>query len=103
MEERDGAYPVDIATLDPGTSLYKAIQEGVRGSQEYPLGGLALTPPEKASVERDVQNFASLYSDAYVVAAQCGLLETAPAALTQADGKINLPAGVFTEEGFATL
>jgi len=25
IEEKDGAYPVDIAALDPGTSLYKAI------------------------------------------------------------------------------
>lgn len=43
IEEKDGAYPVDIAALDPATSLYKAIQEGIRGGQDYPQGGLALT------------------------------------------------------------
>lgn len=103
IEEKDGAYPIDIAALDPGTSLYKAIQEGIRGNQDYPQGGLALTQQERATLQRDVQQYATLYIDAYVVAVQCSLLEGAPSALTPADGKVVAPAGVFTDETFAKL
>lgn len=94
---------MDIAALDPGTSLYKAIAEGVRGSQDYPMGGLALAPNERSGLSRDVQNYAVLYLDAYVVAAQCALLESAPAALTASDAKPQGPAGVFTDETFMRL
>lgn len=103
IEQKDGAYPVDIAALDSATSLYKAIQEGIRGSQDYPQGGLALTQQERANLQRDVQHYATLYVDAYVVATQCSLLEGVPAALTAADGKVAQPAGVFTDETFARL
>jgi hypothetical protein len=102
MAEKDGAHPPEITALDPGSSLYKAIQEGTRGSPDYP-SSLALTPQEKASLANDVPLYAAAYTDAYVVAAQCALLGAAPAALGANDPKVLEPAGVFTDSAFALL
>ena len=67
LTEKDGAYPVDITALDPGTTLYKAIQEGTRGSADYPSGALALAPQEKAAIQQAIQLYTTLYMAAYVV------------------------------------
>ena len=100
--KEDGAYPADITALDPSTSLFKAIQEGVRGNQDYPASQLTLSEQERAAIQDDARLYAQSYMDAYVVSAQCGLLETTPFAL--AAGEANpTPAGVFTDEIFARL
>ena len=74
----------------------------MRGGADYPVG-IALAAHEKAAIQRDLQMYAAFYFDAYVVVAQCALLEAAPAALAQNDPKVTEPAGVFSDETFTRL
>ena len=43
---KDGEHPDQIAALDQGTSLFKAIVDGMRNNNDYPVGGPVLTPHE---------------------------------------------------------
>lgn len=66
---KDGGHPDQIAALDPNTSLFKAILDGMRGSQDYPTGGLLLTQDEKKNVQTYLKMYITLYTDAYVTSA----------------------------------
>ena len=55
---KEGGHPSDIGALEPTSSLYKAILEGIRGGQDFPQRGLALNPQERASLSEDVKNYA---------------------------------------------
>lgn len=103
LSEKEGVFPSDISALDPTSSLYKAIHDGVRGNPDYPSQHLVMTQEEKAALQADVRLYAQNYIDAYVVAAQCGLLESTPPAVAANEARAPSPAGVFTDELFAKL
>ena len=41
---KEGGHPSDIGALEQTSSLHKAIQEGIRGEQDFPEWGLAFSP-----------------------------------------------------------
>lgn len=66
MQDKDIGYPSDITSLDPQTSLFKAMVTAFRGNNDYPLN-LTLAQHEKAAVEREVSLYAACYIDAFVI------------------------------------
>ena len=36
IADKEGGHPSDIGALEPASSLHKAIQEGIRGGQDFP-------------------------------------------------------------------
>ena len=102
MQDKDTEYPSDITSLDPQTSLFKAMVTAFRGNNDYPQN-LTLAPHEKAEVEREVQVYSTCYIDAFVIFKQCSLLEQVPTMQqTNVQGTDSL-AGIFTDEIFEKI